>query len=217
MTKAVIFDFDGLLVDTEMIAYRIFKELVIPYGYDFTLQNYTQNYCGKMGMVNIKNLISSYNLPFGPEEGVVMMREREKEIFAEGVKLKNGALELLRFLNEHSYKTAIATSSTNERASKILKEHGIENQFDAFVFADDIKRSKPFPDVFLKAAEKLEVQPKDCLVLEDSEAGIEASANAGIPVICIPDLKKPDADHLMKVAAVFDSLHDVIGYLAGQQ
>ena len=217
MTKAVIFDLDGLLVDTEMIAYRIFKELAAAYGHEFSLQEYTQNYCGKMGMVNITNLINSYHLPFGPEEGMVMMREREKEIFAEGVKLKNGALELLRFLKEHGYKTAIATSSTNERASKILKEHGIENQFDAFVFADDIKRSKPFPDVFLKAAEKLAVEPEDCLVLEDSEAGIEASANAGIPVICIPDLKKPDADHLAKVAAVLTSLHDVIGYLADQQ
>lgn len=217
MTKAVIFDFDGLLVETEMIAYRIFKELVTPYGYDFTLQEYTQNYCGKMGMVNIKNLISSYHLPFGPEEGMEKMRNREKEMFTEGVKLKNGAVELLHFLKEHGYKTAIASSSTYERASKILKEHGIENQFDAFVFADDIKRSKPFPDVFLKAAEKLKLEPKDCLVLEDSEAGIEASANAGIPVICIPDLKRPDADHLLKVVAVFDSLHHVIGYLTEMQ
>lgn len=213
MSKAIIFDFDGLLVDTEIVSYRMYKELLNFYGCEFTIQDYAQNYSGKTEINNVKNLISTYKLPWSQEEGMEKVLNKEKEIFAEGVNLKKGAIELLHFLKERGYKTAIATSSTKERAINILKDHCIYNLFDEFVFAEDITRSKPNPDVFLKAVEKLKVENKDCFVLEDSEAGIEASVNAGIPVICIPDIKRPDTDHLMKVVAVFESLHDVIGFL----
>jgi HAD superfamily hydrolase (TIGR01509 family) len=212
MRKAVIFDFDGLLVDTEIISYRVYKELLNPYGYEMTIQDYAQNYSGKTERNNVRNLISTYKLPWGLEEGMEKVLNKEKEILAEGVNLKKGAIDLLHFLKENGYKTAIATSSTKDRAVKILKDHCIYDLFDEFVFAEDITRSKPNPDVFLKAVEKLQVDIHDCFVLEDSESGIEASVNAGIPVICIPDIKKPDMNHQMKAAAVFDSLYDVIGF-----
>lgn len=212
MRKAIIFDFDGLLVDTEIISYRVYKELLKPYGYELTMQDYAQNYSGKTETNNVMNLISAYKLPWSQEEGMEKVQNKEKEILAEGVNLKKGAIELLHFLKENGYKTAIATSSTKERAIKILNDHGIYNLFDEFVFAEDITRSKPNPDVFLKAVEKLQVDINDCFVLEDSETGIEASVNAGIPVICIPDIKRPDMNHRTKAAAVFDSLYDVIGF-----
>jgi len=212
MTKAIIFDFDGLLVDTEIVSYRVYKELLNSYGYDLTMQDYAQNYSGKTEENNVKNLINTYKLPLSQEEGMERVLNKEKEIFAEGVNLKKGVKELLHFLKERGYKTAIATSSTKERAIGILKDLSIYNLFDEFVFAEDITKCKPHPEVFLKAVEKLGVEIKDCFVLEDSEAGIEAAVNAGIPVICIPDIKRPDTDHLMKVVAVFDSLHDVIAF-----
>ena len=79
-----------------------------------------------------------------------------------------------------------------------------------------MERSKPFPDIFLKAAEKAGSKPEECLVLEDSEAGIQAAFAAEIPVICIPDLKKPSEEYAAKTTAIMKSLLDVIPFLKGE-
>ena len=94
---------------------------------------------------------------------------------------------------------------------KILIRNDVAKYFDDFAFGDEVEHGKPSPDIFLKAAEKLQEKPENCLVLEDSEAGIQASCAAGIPVICVPDLKVPE--NLAKAAAVKPSLDEVIGYL----
>ena len=91
--------------------------------------------------------------------------------------------------------------------------HGIEQYFQAGVFAEDLTKSKPDPEVFLKAAEKLGRQPEECLVLEDSAAGIQAASSANIPVICIPDLKEPSEEYLKKTEKVYTVLTEVIEYL----
>ena len=85
--------------------------------------------------------------------------------------------------------------------------------FDDFVFGPEVERGKPNPDIFLKAAEKLGEAPEKCLVLEDSQAGIQAAYAANIPVICIPDLKKPSEEYRKKTTAVLESLNDVIDFL----
>lgn len=110
--------------------------------------------------------------------------------------LKPGAIELLNYLRENNIKIAVASSSTSERAIGILKNHGIDNMFDTYVFAEDIHNSKPDPEIFLLALEKLSIQNTKCFVLEDSENGIEAAYRANIPVICIPDMKIPNKDYL---------------------
>ena len=89
--------------------------------------------------------------------------------------------------------------------------------FDHLVFAKNVKRSKPYPDIFLKACSVLNVLPENCLVLEDSEAGIEAAYRAGIPVICIPDLKMPAQSFLNKTERVFQDLDAVRDYLESKK
>ncbi len=96
---------------------------------------------------------------------------------------------MLTYLQREGVPIALATSSVESRARMILDSNGILSLFDHLVFAKDVKRSKPYPDIFLKACSDLNVLPENCLVLEDSEAGIAAAYRAGIPVICIPDLK----------------------------
>ncbi len=99
----------------------------------------------------------------------------------------------------------------------ILDSNGILSLFDHLVFAKDVKRSKPYPDIFLKACSDLNVLPENCLVLEDSEAGIEAAYRAGIPVICIPDLKMPAQSFLNKTEQVFQDLDAVRDYLESRK
>ena len=136
----------------------------------------------------------------------------ERELLAGGAPLKPGAKALLAHLRSRGIKTAIATSSTRERAIKLLDQHNLRPSFDAFVFGDEIRHGKPAPDVFLLAAEKLAAPPPECLVLEDSEAGIRAAHAAGIPVICVPDLKMPGEECRKLLLAQCESLNEVAAY-----
>ncbi len=213
MTNTVIFDLDGLLVDTETTWYQVCCELMGSYGKEFTLDAYVQNHSGKTIVDNAKLYIKNYDLPLTTEECVDWLISTEMSYVERGVAMKAGAMELLEFLKEHQYKIILGTSSKLDRALTILKGNQVDVYFDDFVVGYDVERSKPFPDIFLKAAEKAGANPADCLVLEDSEAGIQAAFAAGIPVICIPDLKRPAAEYEEKTTAVMESLYDVITYL----
>ena len=209
MKKAVIFDLDGLLIDSEIISYNIYADLLRRYRLPFNLDTYARLYSGKNDLTNMQTLIYTYHLPLTVEEGLAFVDAREKEYFAKGVALKSGAKELLHFLKNHHVKILLASSSTRERALGILNQHGIAGFFDAMVFGPEIERGKPFPDIFIKAQGRSGETAADCLVLEDSEAGIRAACGAGIDVICIPDMKKPDEPFLSAAAAVLPSLLDV--------
>ena len=213
MTKAVIFDMDGLLVDTEWVGHRVYEEILKDYGIPFTKQEYARDYCGKTIASNVVTFINAYNLPWSFEQGMEIVVEMEARLLDLGAELKTGAQELLAYLKENGYRIALGTSSEEMRARKLLRQHDIEGFFDAFVFEQDVTRGKPYPDIFLKACEKLGEAPENCLVLEDSEAGLRSAQAARIPVICIPDMKMPQKPYLDRAAAVLPSLNDVIGYL----
>lgn len=217
MIQAVIFDLDGLLVDTETICYQILKEILARFGHPFSLEEYTRDYSGKPETVNAAHLAEVYQLPWTAEETLERILHREEELHAQGVELKPGAKELLAYLRETGRGVAMASSSTRARALNLLDQHRVMEYFQQFVFAGEVERGKPNPDVFLKACEKLGQAPGDCLVLEDSEAGIQAAHAAGTPVICVPDLKTPERRFLDMTAAVLPSLDKVIPYLSNQK
>lgn len=213
MIKAVIFDLDGLLIDSEIISYKLYQELLKPYGYEFSINDYAENYSGKPAVVNMNAIIKRFNLSLNIETGLNKVELMEKEFLADGVNLKAGAKELLEYLKTNQYKIAMASSSLKERALDILDKHHIQDYFDMFVFGYEVEKGKPNPDIFLKACEKLGESPEDCLVLEDSEAGIQAAYSANVPVICIPDMKKPNQTYEEMLVLSLDSLYDVISYL----
>lgn len=213
MIKAVIFDLDGLLVDSEVTWYKVCKEIVESHGHEFPLEDYVKNHSGKTIVDNAELYKVNYQLPYDNETIVDMMVASESRYVEQGIPLKEGARELLEYLKENGYKVILGTSSTRERALTILKGDDADGYFDEFVVGYDVERSKPFPDIFLLAAEKAGAKPEECLVLEDSAAGIQAAYAAGIPVICIPDLKTPGEEDAAKTAAILPSLADVIEYL----
>lgn len=213
MINTVIFDLDGLLVDTEATWYRVFKNMLNDYGYEFSLEEYVKDHSGKTIVDNLKAVKAKYEIPLSVEEGVERAISDEGKFVEQGVDLKPGAEELLQYLKTHGYKIVLGTSSKKDRAVTILKQNHADHYFDAFVVGYDVKRSKPFPDIFLAAAERVDSVPEECLVLEDSEAGIQAAYAAGISVICVPDLKNPREEVAEKTAAILPSLHQVIGYL----
>ena len=211
--EAVIFDLDGLLADTEIISLKVYQELLEDFGIPFTEETYSREYSGHREEENVQRFLDTYDLPWNFDQTLEKVYELEARILAKGVNLKKGAKNLLAFLQREGIPIALATSSVESRARMILDSNGILALFDHLVFAKDVKRSKPYPDIFLKACNDLNVLPENCLVLEDSEAGIEAAYRAGIPVICIPDLKMPAQSFLNKTEQVFQDLDAVKDYL----
>lgn len=213
MKNTVIFDLDGLLINSEIICYRVLCDLAGAYGHPFSLEEYVHEYSGKTGIGNMQRIIGSYQLPISLEEGIAFAEQREREYFREGVELKPGARELLSYLKRRQYKIILASSSTKDRAIGVLARNGIGAYFDSMVFGEDVKQGKPFPDIFLKAAKSAEEPPERCLVLEDSEAGIQAAFSAGIDVICIPDMKTPRETFREMETDELASLEEVIPWL----
>lgn len=217
MVRAVIFDLDGLLVNTEVTWHKVFNSILAPYGYEMSIAEYVKNYSGKTIVENITNTIKHYQLPIDCETGIAQAILEEENYLKQGVDLKPGALELLQYLKKNQYKIVLGTSSKKERAVSILEFHDIKKYFDDIVCGYDVKRGKPYPDTFLVASERAQTPPEQCLVLEDSEAGIQAGFSAHIPVICIPDLKQPRQQYVDMTAAVLPSLLDVVEYLEKQE
>lgn len=213
MIKAVIFDLDGVVIDSEPIAYSILQELAGEYGHTIPLKDYTTKYLGRTVAMGMQTMIDSFGLTISPNELFAKYSAKERLKAEEGIPLKPGAMELLSYLKDNGYKTIVASSSTRERAVKILSDNGVLKYFDDLVFGYEVPRGKPFPDIFIKACEKLGIKKSESIIIEDSEAGIDAGFSAGIPLICIPDMKKPDKEHLRKTTFVMSSLYDVIKHL----
>ena len=216
MINTILFDLDGLLIDSESMIYHLYLDLPKQYDQEFTLEEYAQNYSGKTAVTNMTNLIQSYHLPINLEEGLSFIDQREKYYLDQGIPLKTGTKELLKYLKENNYKIILATSSKPLRAKTILKQNHVEDYFDDYVFGSELKHSKPFPDVFNIASQKANSKKEECLVLEDSEAGIQASYDANIKVICIPDMKYPEKQYEDKTFKILKDFLDVIELLKTQ-
>lgn len=213
MINTFIFDLDGLLIDSEIISYYIIQEILEKHHHSFTKEEYSKNYSGKTDIANINNMITTYHLPYTVLELKHQIEEIEKHYLEKGIPLKSGVKELLSFLKENHKTIVLATSSYQDRAINILRQHQILDYFDEMTFGHEVTHSKPNPDIFLLACKKVNQEPASCVVLEDSEAGIMAAYQARIPVICVPDIKQPGLEFLEKTLKTCSSLLEVLSYL----
>lgn len=185
--KGVIFDLDGLLIDTEKLYQRFWIEAAKKCGYTMSKKQALQ--LRSLDKKLAKELFSEW---FGKEFSYQKAKKIRIELMNDyieknGVKAKEGAAELAGFLNENGYKTAIATATNFERASYHLKLAGIREFFDTIICASNLENGKPYPDVYLYACKKMNLDPCECLALEDSPNGIKSAYSAGCVTVCIPD------------------------------
>lgn len=206
--KKVIFDMDGLIFDSERVFMREMGKVMKPYGYVMRRENYIKT----LGLTAdaLKSLVLEiYGVDYPHEELSAMTRDRVGRIARKGeLPIKDGIMELLMWLKERNIPCAVASSSKKRYVAEYLNAAGIADYFDTVIGGDDVALSKPAPDIFLAALG--DTAPCDALVLEDSENGIRAAANAGIPVICIPDMVSPSDEARTLTTAVVASAKGVI-------
>lgn len=213
MIHTVIFDMDGLMIDSEYLTFqsylRKFDELDI---HDYTLDEY-KKVLGKNKAGICDLILGRYGQDFDIDTFWDDTHRYLDEALLADVPLKKGLLELLTYLKEHHFHIIAATSSDRARVDRIFQTSGLDRYIQDSVCGDEVTIGKPHPEIFLKALDKAGAKPEEALVLEDSEAGIACAHNASIPVICIPDLKEPQEEYRAMTTAVLEDLSQVIPFL----
>ena len=211
--KGVLFEMDGVVIDTEKLYTRFWMEAAQVLGFPMTYEQ-------SLGMraLNAQRGEALLKHYFG--ESVVYLQLRDKRIelmeayIAEhGVEEKPGIRELLAYLKENSIPCAITSSSSVPLIRRHLGNLGLLEGFTALCSGKDVPHGKPAPDIYLHGAATLGLKPEECLAIEDSPAGIEAAYRAGTHPVMVPDQDQPSEETLDMCFAKADSLTDIIGLL----
>ena len=195
---AVIFDMDGLMLDTERPMIPLWAKAGRAFGYDITPEMVIRT----LG-INAEGTRSLIMAEFGPELPYDRIREELSRLYAgetkESIPHRPGLLPLLDHLSSRHIPLAVATSTRRESATNNLNKAGILDRFAVLICGDEVTRGKPAPDIFLLAAEKLGKHPSECIGFEDSPAGLMALHAAGIRSVFVKDLVEPPAEVLSTI------------------
>jgi len=212
--RAVIFDMDGLMLDTERLAPAAWSDAARAVGVEFDMTLLPAMVGRNFRDCNAL-IVERHGDAYPTAELMRAWHVAYDAIVArDGIALKPGLVELLDWLEREDIDKAVATSTRRDRAQAKLAQTGLLQRFSALVGGDEIARGKPAPDIFLLAAERLAREPGDCLVLEDSEPGVRAALAAGMTPIMVPDLHQPSAELLALGPLVLASLALVPAHLA---
>ncbi len=206
---ACIFDMDGLLIDSEKIALKVYLDTCKHFDQEHLNGLYKQ-LLGTNGVTTRKILQEKLPDTIDVNEFVEHWFTDYSAETEKGIPLMRGVENLLSYLEASSIPKVVATSTETPRARKKLEQSGILHRFETIIGGDQISNGKPAPDIYLKAADFLNIPAKECLAMEDSPNGVIAAVSAGMHVVQIPDLVKPDSDLLALGHRVLESLDAVI-------
>ncbi len=209
--KAIVFDMDGLMVDSEPLSQRAWDEYLRPYGHQLSEET-VQSIIGLRADLSTPVIKELYSLP-DPVPTIISKRAAiYSQIRANGVPAMPGLHALHDEIARRGLPWAVATSSPRAHALEILEQLNLLSRCRAVAAGDEVAHGKPHPDIYLLAAERLGVAPHDCLALEDSGPGSQAAASAGMTVIAIPNVQTKMAD-FSHVHYLYRSLEDVLANL----
>ncbi|GLB31241.1 hydrolase [Lacrimispora amygdalina] len=216
MIKAVIFDMDGLMFDTEKLYDTAWEYAGKQFGYVIKQEDLNPMRGANQALVQ-----DLFYKKFGPEFDFMRIRKSrieymEQYIGIHGLPHKPGLTELLEYLKEKGYQMAVATSTPEEPARRYLTMEGVADYFDVCIYGDMAAKSKPDPEIYIKALKQMGREPKECLVLEDSPNGVLAGFQAGCSVVMIPDAIQPDHADKQRTVRILPNLNEVISYLESQ-
>jgi HAD superfamily hydrolase (TIGR01509 family) len=206
--RAVVFDLDGVIVNTE----ELYRDAVIAAAEAAGRQMQLEAYLSTLGLPDADvrlRLKQWYGDDFDSEALLNGASQRFRALLETELRLKLGVVELLDVLDERTLPRAIATSARHEWVARYLKFHGLGNRFDAIIAYGDYSRAKPHPEPFLKAAQRLGVDPAFCLAIEDSAHGARSAIDAGMMTVVVPDLLRPPPDVESSCVMVAETLLEV--------
>lgn len=206
--KAIIFDMDGVLLDTEKYLTKYWCMAANEFGYKMNLEHayLIRSLQGKYASEKLKSI-------FGDDFPYEKVRNSRRELMNEhinkyGIEGKFYVTEALQQLKSKGYVLAIATSTDYERAKEYLSSIAIFDYFDKVICADMVVNGKPEPDIYMYAINQLGLTPEECIAVEDSPNGVKSAVAAGANVIMIPDLAQP-TQYEMENAIIFNSLKEL--------
>ena len=214
--KAVIFDMDGVLIDTEKHYNAAWCEAARMAGVD----GFRREHALMLRSCDARLASEMMKDIFGAGFDYFAIREVRRRLVAErlekyGLEKKPGIDKILAFLRGHGIKAAVATATPIELTLQHLEKIGVRNQFDQIVSAKQVAHGKPAPDVYLYACEQIGEKPPDCIAVEDSPNGIRSAYAAGCKPVMVPDLTQPDGEIRPMLYAVADSLEDISRIIMG--
>ena len=211
MKKGAIFDMDGLMFDTERVYQETWEEMGAEYGVELG-DRFAQEICGTAGERE-RNILRRY---FHLDEVEDLLKEHAERVRAkltEEVPEKPGIREILAFFKDNGVRTAVASSSPIELIRNNLRLTGLDEYIDSAISGANLERGKPAPDVFLLAAETIDLPAEECYVFEDAYNGVRAGYAAGAYTIMIPDILPPDDEMREKADLICATLTEALAII----
>ena len=196
MFKAALFDMDGVIVDSEPLHHRAYYQMFTDVNIDVSDVLYA-SFTGKSTLEICKQLIAHYKLPLGPQTLVDIKRHHFKQLFEtdKSLHLLDGVLDLIKDYHNNGMALVLASSASMNNINRIFERFNLGDYFVAKISGADLKKSKPHPEIFVRAAELSGHQPKDCFVIEDSTNGITAAKAANLYCVGYDSIHSEDQDY----------------------
>lgn len=214
--KAVVFDMDGLLIDTETVIFRAMQRATAGIDREMPFAVF-QSMIGLQDADSDRIVVDHFGEGFDLQAWSQAVSAHAHEEMEAGVALKAGVEEILHFLGQAAIPCAIATSSSLRAVERSLGRRGLTAHFVAIITREVQSRGKPHPEPYLKAAEALGIDPADCLALEDSHNGVRSAAAAGMMTVMVPDMLDPTEEMRTLTVRIARDLHEVRELLEAQQ
>jgi HAD superfamily hydrolase (TIGR01509 family) len=210
--KAVLFDMDGLMIDSEPFHQKAFDAVLKEYGSSLSIEENNSLYVGIGDIAAAEDMVKRKQLPISKEELIQKKQTVYMQYLQSDIIAQDGLRGLLIELKRLKFKTAVASGSTLDEIKAIVTQLKIDKYFDFLCSSSQVSRGKPAPDIFLFAASKLGVNPTECIVLEDAPSGLRAGIAANMHVIIVPSRETVGSD-FTGADAVLTSLKEVSEYI----
>lgn len=208
LPKAILFDHDGTLINSEAVHFKLWQQTLAPYGVELTDAYYNETMAGVPTSQNGVDVARDFNLSVEPAElASTKTRLTEEHLHKEPFPLMPGAQETMTLCHEQGVRIAIVTGGSKYSVQRTLECYGFADWIECVVAVEDVEHSKPAPDCYLMALEQMSLSAQQAMAVEDTEHGLAAAVAAGLPCVAIPTQQSIGHD-LSKATAVYQSLSE---------